>query len=205
MIMRPLVLVWLLAATSLACLGDEPSSAPAPPNSAPAPLTSSERWHLYLRQSYLSPGAFFASAGPALGAQMNNEPPQWGQGMAGYSRRLADRFGRLTLQNSFEAAGAAALGHEVRYIRSQKKGFLPRAGYALAMGVMTYDRNGNLAPHYARLGGSVGAQFIGNLWMPDGYRNPGRALRGAGMEVGIRSFFNLFNEFGPELKRVFRK
>ena len=39
-----------------------------------APLTGKERWSLYLRDAFWSPGVFFEAAGPALGGQLNNEP-----------------------------------------------------------------------------------------------------------------------------------
>ena len=47
--------------------------------------------------------------------------------MEGYGKRFANRFGRNALQETYEAAGAALLQHEVRYIRSKRSGFLPRA------------------------------------------------------------------------------
>ena len=105
-------------------------------------LTGKERWNLYLRDAFWSPGVFFRAAGPALGAQLNNEPAAWGQGMEGYSKRFANRFGRFALQETYEAAGAALLQHEVRYVRSNRSGFLPRAAHALTANFVTYDRQG---------------------------------------------------------------
>jgi hypothetical protein len=99
-----------------------------------------------------SPGVFFASAGPALGAQLKNEPASWGQGVEGYSKRFANRFGRFTLQKSYEAAGAAALGHEVRYVRSKRSGFGRRAVHALTANFVTHDRNGRRAAHISESG-----------------------------------------------------
>ena len=83
------------------------------------PLSGNERWRLYLRNAFWSPGVFFRAGGPALGAQLNNDPPAWGQGAEGYSKRFANRFGRFALKETYEAAGAAVLRHEVRYVRSK--------------------------------------------------------------------------------------
>jgi len=171
--------------------------------SAYQPLTGKERWDLYLREAFWSPGVFFRAAGPALGAQLNNEPPQWGQGMEGYSKRFANRFGRFALQETYEAAGAAVLQHEVRYIHSKRSGFLLRAAHALTADFVTYDRSGRRTPHVARVGSVVAAEFTGNLWMPNGYRDASTAMRGAGMQLGVSSAFNLIREFAPELKRIF--
>jgi hypothetical protein len=169
------------------------------------PLTGKERWDLYLRDAFWSPGVFLRAAGPALGAQLNNEPPQWGQGMEGYSKRFANRFGRFALQETYEAAGAAVLQHEVRYIRSKRSGFLPRAAHALTANFVTYDRSGRRTPHVARVGSVIAAEFTGNLWMPNGYRNASTAMRGVGVELGVGSAFNLIREFAPELKRIFTR
>jgi hypothetical protein len=166
------------------------------------PLTGKERWNLYLRETFWSPGAFFRAAGPALGTHLNNEPPEWGQGTAGYSRRFANRFGRFALRESYEAAGAALLQHEVRYRRGSRSGFLPRAAHALTASFVTHDKNGRRVPHISRVGSAFAAEFTGNLWMPAGYGDTSSALRRVGMELGVSSAFNLIREFAPELKRV---
>jgi hypothetical protein len=166
------------------------------------PLTGDDRLRIYWRRAFYSPGAFFRAAGPALGSHLRNEPPQWGQGARGYGRRSADRFGRFALKETYEAAGAAALGHEVRYIRSSRTGFLPRAGHALAATFVTKDRHGRRTPHVARVGSVFAAEFTGNLWMPAGHRTRSEAIRGVGIELGVSSMFNLIREFSPELRRV---
>jgi hypothetical protein len=167
------------------------------------PLTGRERWNLYLRDAFWSPGVFFKAAGPALGAQLNNEPAAWGQGMEGYSKRFGNRFGRNALRETYEAAGAALLQHEVRYLRSKRSGFLPRAAHALTADFVTYDGRGRRTPHVARVGSVVAAEFTGNLWMPAGYRDASTAMRGVGVQLGVGSAFNLLREFAPELKRIF--
>ncbi len=136
---------------------------------------------------------------------MNNEPAAWGQGMEGYSKRFANRFGRYTLAKSFEAGGAALLQHEVRYLPSKRSGFFPRSAHALTANFITYDRNGHRTPHVTRVGSVIAAEFTGNLWMPDGHRGASEAMRGAGMQLGLSSAFNLFREFAPEMKRMFKR
>jgi hypothetical protein len=167
------------------------------------PLSAKERWNLYLRGAFLSPGVLLRAAGPALGAHLDNEPPAWGQGAEGYSKRLANRYGRFALQETYEAAAAAALGHDVRYARSTRSGFLPRAAHALAADFVTKDRNGRKTLHLARVGSVFAAEFTGRCWMPAGYRDVPTAMRGVGVGLGVSSAFNLIREFAPELKRIF--
>ena len=195
------------AITQTGVLADSPGSA-APVRVEPAsyqPLSGKERWDLYLRDTFWSPGAFFRAAGPALGAHLGNEPPEWGQGTAGYSRRFANRFGRFTLQKSYEAAGAALLQHEVRYRRSDRRGFLPRAAHALTANFVNYNASGRKTPHISRVGAALAAEFTGNLWMPAGHRDTSTAMRGVGMHLGISSAVNLVREFAPDLKPMFSR
>jgi len=197
--------VLLIALSAIPALfADQPAG---PTTGVPAyqPLSGKERWQLYSRSVFWSPGAIFGSAGPALGSHLNNEPPEWGQGAEGYGKRFANRYARFAIQRSYEAAGAAALGHEVRYIRSKRTGFGPRAIYALSATFVTYDRNGRRAPNVSKVGAAFAAEFTGNLWMPKGYRDTPTAIRGVGVQLGVGSAFNLIREFSPELKRIFTR
>lgn len=169
------------------------------------PLTGEQRFKLYLRQTYINPGAYFRAFGAAAGGQASNEPPQWGQGGEAYMKRVGNRFARFTIQDSIEAAGAAALGHEVRYVRCNCTGFLPRAGYALAMNFVTYDRQGKRVPHYSRVGAAFASGFIGHTWMPPGYETKRDVLSGAAMQLSFGTMFNVIREFTPEIKRAFRR
>ena len=166
------------------------------------PLTGEERWRIYLREAFWSPGAFVRAVMPAAGSHLNNEPPEWGQGGAGFGRRVANRFGRFALQESYEAAAAAALGHDVRYFPSRKTGFLRRSAHALKSEFVTLNKHGRQTPHIARIGATFAAEFTANSWMPPSRRGASEALRGVGLRLGIGSAFNLLREFAPELKRL---
>jgi hypothetical protein len=165
-----------------------------------SPLTGKQRWGLYWRQTYWTPGAFFRAAGPALGAHLDNDPPQWGQGAAGYSRRFADRFARSTIQDSIEAAAAAALEYDVRYVRCGCRGFFPRLGHAITWNFLTLDRKGRKVFDAPLVGSAFAAEFIGNTWLPKGHRSAADAMRGVGVELGIGVLFNTIREFVPARK-----
>lgn len=169
------------------------------------PLTAKERWRLYWREAFWSPGALLGAAGPALGGQLFNEPDAWGQGTAGYSRRFASGFGRSAVEATFQASGAALLGHEVRYIRSASSGFLPRTLHALAANFVTEDNLGGRVPNYSRIGAVFGADLVRSRWMPDGYNGVPRALRRSAIELSAGGAFHILQEFAPELKRMLRR
>ncbi len=161
------------------------------------PLTGEERWRIYWRTTYASPGTFFRAAGPALGDHLNDRPEVWPQGMEGYSRRFANRFARFALQDSLSHASSAALGYDVRYVRCECTGFFPRFGHALKWNFLTLDRNGRTVLNTPRIGSAFAAEFIGNAWMPEGYRTNAEAFRGVGIQLGVGALFNTIREFAP--------
>jgi hypothetical protein len=89
------------------------------------PLNGRERWQLYLAQTYTTPGAYTGVFFDAMLDQASRQPAEWGAGAAGFSKRLAFRFGTNILQNSMQSVGAALLKEDPRYIRSKDREFFP--------------------------------------------------------------------------------
>jgi hypothetical protein len=169
------------------------------------PLTTEERWRFYVRETYLAPGAYMRAAGSGLLEQWKGEPPEWRQGMLGYARRTGSVWGRFTLTSTYEAAGAAALGQETRYVRCRCSGWAPRLGYAVASSLVTQDRNGRIVPAAARIGGEFAAGYTAKLWLPPSYQSDSRIARSVLFQTGFRGMVNALREFSPELKRAFRR
>lgn len=172
----------------------------APENHFWSPLKPHERWRRYVRETFASPLILVRTGFPALISHAENEPTQWGRGATGYSRRLADRYGRFVIRQSIEAAGAAVLGHEVRYILSGRSG-PGRAANALASVGLTRDSRGRFVPHWARVGGLVASEFTGQTWRPPGYRSQAEAWRNVALRLGVTALFNLAKEFKAEIRR----
>jgi hypothetical protein len=193
-----LVVLWATQATP-----SDPKVLPVP---APyRPLTSEQRWNLYARGVFWNPMVLFRGAAAASIAQWRDEPPEWGQGAEGFGQRLGHRFGRLAVQKSCEAAAAAALRHEVRYMPSASAGVWPRASHALTANFVTLDRHGHRTMHASRLGGIVAAELVSRRWMPERYRSAYQTTRGVAIDLGFSSAINLLREFTPELKRLLRR
>lgn len=214
LLFAPLVLCLSLATAQEAPVG--PATAAATPDSLVKPgmlwgtviardefkpLTGKQRWGLYWRQTYWRPSALFSTAVPALVAQLKDNPPEWGQGTVGYSKRFANRVARTAIRDSVSAAGSAALGYDVRYVKCDCKGLLPRFGHAIAWNFLTLNRQGNTVLNIPRIGGSFAAEFIGRTWMPAGYNTAGDAMRSGAMQLGLHSLFNSIREFVPEKKK----
>ncbi|HKD03883.1 MAG TPA: hypothetical protein VKB77_15705, partial [Terriglobales bacterium] len=75
------------------------------------PLTLRERREVYVRQTYLNAGAYFARGFAAGIDQARGIPYEWGGGIGGYGKRYASHFGQFAIGNSLVAAGNAVLGY----------------------------------------------------------------------------------------------
>ena len=151
-----------------------------------------------------------AYVGPVASAllfdQTTGNPEEWGGGFAGYGRRLGSRLATSTIQGSFQAAAAAFLGEDTRYIVSDRHTFKARAGHALLYGFMTYNNQGHTTLNIASLGGYFAASAASTLWLP-GQRNVGLyTLTDGSKQASLGSLVNLIQEFWPEIHRtVFHK
>lgn len=63
--------------------------------------------------------------------QLSNAPPEWNQGVPGYSRRFGSDFGILAVGTTTRYALSQALREDSLYYRCDCKGLLPRLRHAL--------------------------------------------------------------------------
>lgn len=64
-------------------------------------------------------------------SQMENTPPQWKQGLAGYSRRFGSDLGIAAISTTTRYALAEAFKEDTVYYHCECKGIMPRLGHAL--------------------------------------------------------------------------
>jgi hypothetical protein len=170
------------------------------------PLSGQERWRNYTKDAFLSPGPFFATVMPALGEQRSNQPSEYGQGWDAFGNRLGRRAAQYQLQTALYHSSAAALGTETGYRRCNCTGGGKRLGYALSRTFLTRTNSGSTVPNVAYLGGVFGGGAIATEgWYPDRYRATGEGVRAGTIQVGVNTAINVIQEFGPELKKLFRR
>lgn len=206
----------LLATTLFLCSGFAQDAANPPvdpaPNNVPARTqpgqtrpfktwTAKDRWDYYVKENFASPGAFFRAAGPASGMQMGDNPPEWGQGMSGYGKRLADQFALRTIQGTIEFGAAAAMDIDPKYRPCQCRGFFKRFGYAVLSNAVTYKTDGTRTVNAPNLVGIYGSNFASLAWYPSRYSYKD-GLREGTQSLLIGGSFNIFREFWPEMRRV---
>jgi hypothetical protein len=124
-------------AQSAADSSDAPSAAVLPSTStasAHPDFTYSRPTEKTKLQNY-----FFDAFGPypivgaALAAginQVDNTPPEWKQGAAGYGKRFGSDFGIAAVTTTTRYALAKALREDTLYYRCECKGFFPRLSHA---------------------------------------------------------------------------
>jgi hypothetical protein len=134
-----------------------------------------------------------------------NTPEEWQRTAKGFGQRYAEREADVAISNSIEA-GVGALWHEEpRYIRSGRKGIMPRARYAMKTVFLTQRANGRLGPAWGRYAGNTLNNLIENTWLPPSATTPGQTTVRAGLGFASRLGGNLWEEFWPDVKSRLRR
>ena len=199
----------ILLAIAPPTLGQSPESkagSAAPASATPAgqnyrPLSPKEQWQYYVKDNYASPGAFFRSIWGAAVHQYGNDPPEWGQGMGGYGKRLGSQFAKRSIQGSIESAAAYGLGTDPRYLPCHCRGFFKRLGYAAASNFVTRTKRGSATFNAANVGAIYGASMISITWHPDRYSWKD-GFREGSQRLVIGGSFNIFREFWPDIRKA---
>ena len=134
-----------------------------------------------------------------------NTPEEWERTWSGFGKRYAQREADVAISNTIEA-GLGALWHEEpRYIRSGRKGIMPRARYAMKTVLLAQRPDGRLAPAWGRYAGNTLNNLIENAWLPPSVTTPGQTVSRMGLGFVSRLGGNLWEEFWPDVRARFRK
>lgn len=168
-------------------------------------LNVHQRFRLYLRQTFTTPGIYVKTLLFSVGDQVNDSPPGWGQDVTGYLKRLGSRQAQFVLQNSFVALGNGFLGYEPRYDRCRCSGFWGRTSHALQRNFITYDRT-EIArrPQIAMYSGAFLAGFVAGTWKPSNRDLVAEGYRGVITQAAFGSAANWIGEFAPDVIKKIR-
>jgi len=168
-------------------------------------LTGHQRAHLFVLQTFTTPGIYVKTAFLALVNQASGTPYEWGGGVEGFGRRAASIYARSSMQNVFSTAGNAVLQYEPRYDRCRCTGFGPRTKHALMRNFITYNKTEKeLRPQFALYLAAFGAGMLSSLWMPKG-RLWTDGWQGVQTQVGLGMLSNWIAEFAPEIERRLKR
>ena len=209
------------------CTAQEPSTAPAPPvpsvnttlpvnwiygayipKDAPVqPLTGAERFKLYLRQTYTTPGIYVKTVLFSIHDQVNETEPSWGDGISGYGKRLGSLHAGNVIQNSLTALGNAAVGFEPRYDRCRCDGAWPRLRHAVVRNFITYGGGDDRAirPQIMSYAAAFGAGVTVASWEPDNPSVLTRGYQSMVTQAWVGVVVDALAEYAPDIKRMFHK
>jgi hypothetical protein len=166
----------------------------------PAPLTERERLHLFVLNT-IGPVPLLGESVSAAIEQGLNTPREWGQGGAGFTRRVTANLAYNAVRQTITYAAGRALGEDTRYFAATETGVWPRTRHALISTFTARRVDGGETFSVAGTMGVVGAATISSIWGPDSWKRPGNIAKNAGMSFGFSAAFNVVREFLPSVLR----
>jgi hypothetical protein len=178
------------------------------PKDAPiVPLTGDQRFKLYLRQTYTTPGIYVKTVLFSIHDQAKETEPDWGDGISGYAKRLGSLQAGNIIQNSLTSLGNAAVGFEPRYDRCRCEGAWPRIRHAIVRNFITYggtDDKG-IRPQIMSYAAAFGAGVTVASWEPDNPSPLTRGYQSMVTQAWVGVVVDALAEFAPDIKRILKK
>src|SRR6478752_6999396 len=165
------------------------------------PLTQRERAHLYLK-TMVNPFGYIKAGFSAGLDQWRDKPPEWEQGASGYGKRFANIVGQYSIQRTVTFGLASGLHEDNRYFNSGKKGLWPRAGYAIASGILARHDDGSRHVSISQVGGVAAGAFLSRAWQPTSQHSAGDGAVSFGISMASNMGFSVVKEFLPDLGRM---
>ena len=167
-------------------------------------LTARQKLTIASKDSFDYPLILLSGALAGL-AQFADENPSFGQGVKGYTHRLATNFADQAMGNMFTEGFFPAILHEdPRYFRrgSSYGGAWKRSGYAVSRVFVTKRDSGGATFNYSEWIGNASAVAISNAYYPDS-RTAAENAEKLVQQVGLDAFSQVLKEFWPDIKQRF--
>jgi hypothetical protein len=187
------------------------SSAHGSPSIAPAGFNAAKcgvgnKFSYYLSETYWNSGAFTAPAFRA-GIRMANPPgkgptrypDQWRQGAEGFGRNYGDAFATRVSAHTAQFLAGVITREDPRFSPSSSHGFFARGSHALVFTFIDRTDSGRPMPALSNLVGASAGGFVGNAYLPAGFRDVTHAGQRATFQLGSFAAGNLFREFAPQM------
>jgi len=163
------------------------------------PITVKQKFIIASKDSFDYPllglAAFIAAEG-----QVTNGNPSFGQGWAGYGRRVGTSYADQAIGNMMTEAIFPSLLHEdPRYFRRGYGGVWSRTFYAATRVVVTKTDSGGSRFNFSEVLGNATGTAISNAYYPDN-RNVADNVEKLGMQIGIDAVSQVLKEFWPDIK-----
>jgi hypothetical protein len=203
-------LVPLFAAVFLSSYGLATAQPTHPDNDVPPavvpqqrPITAQERRKWFV-EGALAPKAL--GTGLVMGAWHTavDSPEEW-QGSSGFTKRVLTYDADNGISKGIEASLGLLWGEDPRPVRSGRDDLGGRLGFAIKTVVLAPRSDGHLGPAWGRYAGTVGSNLVQNAWLPSRLTTPKETARRIAAGLVGRLAMNMWQEFGPDLRRRFAR
>ena len=127
--------------------------------------------------------------------QVRENPPEWGKGWAGYSRRAASNVGEFLIQESVTEGLAAVMHRPLDYYRCRCSSTMARIGSALRGAVTDQMPDGSHPLAVPRIVGAYAGSFAQASWRPSNGNRTQTALVNGTSSLALGVLINLYHEF----------
>ena len=163
------------------------------------PITVKQKFNIASKDSFDYPLVGLAAFIAAYG-QLDNDNPSFGQGWAGYGRRVGTSYADQAIGNMMtEAIFPSMLHEDPRYFRRGTGSFRSRALYAATRVFVTRTDSGGTRFNFSEVLGNATAVAISNAYYPDN-RDASDNVEKLGMQIGIDAMSQVLKEFWPDIK-----
>ncbi len=164
------------------------------------PITAKQKFTIASKDSFDYPllglAAFIAAYG-----QLDNAHPEFGQGWAGYGRRVGTSYADQAIGNMMTEGIFPSLLHEdPRYFRRGHGSVWSRTVYAASRVLVTRTDSGGTRFNFSEVLGNATGTAISNAYYPDN-RDVGDNVEKLGSQIGIDAASQVLKEFWPDIKR----
>lgn len=150
-------------------------------------------------------GTLALAAAFAGESQISNSEPAFGQGVAGYARRLGTAYADFVIGDYMtEGIFPTILHQDPRYFRKGTGRGMSRLGYAVGQIFWTHKDSGGTQFNYSEVVGNSAAVAISTAYYPDG-RTASDAVQALGTQLAVDTASNIVKEFWPDIERKFSK
>jgi hypothetical protein len=166
------------------------------------PITAKQKFSIASKDSFDYPVVLLAGGFAGLG-QLTDQNPSFGQGVAGFAKRLGTSYADQAMGNMMtEAIFPWWLHEDPRYFRRGEGPKWSRTYYALTRIFVTRTDAGGRRFNYSEVVGNATVVALSNLYYPDG-RSAGQNVGKLGQQLATDAFSQVLKEFWPDVKRKF--
>ena len=170
---------------------------------APSMMSPHDKFHLFAKNA-IDPYNLGYTAFSASLAQASNDQPGYGQGVAGYCKRLGSGLADETSAGFFTTfLFPSALRQDPRYFRQGSGPFMQRLVHAVIRPLVTRKDSGGRTFNWAGLLGSTAASGLSNAYYPAADRGVEPTFTRVGWGIPFSVIDHVIDEFGPDLERRF--